>query len=94
MPRKVAIQRIKGLEHPHVPVGKVYQGWELDPPMVGSRYCLFKESGAVFRSSPVLEIIGKAFRTRHSLYTLRVLEEMAELPQTDLERSLGALGPT
>lgn len=79
MTRKVTIQRVKGLDHPHVPIGTVHEGWELAPPVAGERYCLFKENGAIFRSSQVLEVVGDVFRTQNSMYTLRVLEMMEDL---------------
>ena len=78
MTRKVSIQRIEGENHPYVPIGTVHEGWELDPPLVGERYSLFKDCGTIFRSSKVLEVGEEIFRTRNSVYALRVVEQMEE----------------
>lgn len=77
MSRKVLIQRVQGPDHPHVPLGMVHEGWEMAPPTVGKRYTLFKDNGAVFRSSRVVSVEGEIFRTFHSTYSLRVLDRMA-----------------
>jgi|YNPNPStandDraft_1061719.scaffolds.fasta_scaffold00746_9 hypothetical protein len=76
MPRKVAIERIDGIEHPKVPLGATHEGWEVLHPTEGERYFLFKDNGAIFRSSRVVRVLGETFQTRNSVYSLRVIEEM------------------
>ena len=75
MPRKVAIERIEGGDHPHVHMGAVKEGWELVRPTVGERYLLFTDTGSIFRSSKVTRVVGQTFDTRNSTYSVRVLED-------------------
>ncbi len=76
MPRKVSIQRIDGIKHPKVPLGAVHEGWEVIHPTEGERYFLFKDNGAIFRSSRVTRVFWDSFQTRNSVYCLKVIERM------------------
>jgi hypothetical protein len=76
MARKVEIERVEGGDHPHIALGAVREWWEMIRPTVGEKYLLFTDCGRIFRSSRVIQVLEEAFKTRHSCYSLRVLETM------------------
>ncbi len=93
MARKVSIERTQGGEHPHVALGSAREGWELVAPTVGERYCLFMESGSIFRSSRVVRVQSDGFETANSRYVLRVLEQLEDVPPSAGRPSNWSLRP-
>ncbi len=75
VPRKVRLRKVLGKSNDKFPIGVEKLGWEMDLPKVGERYCLYLDDGRVFRTGEVLEYGEEHFRTRNSVYEIRVVQE-------------------
>jgi hypothetical protein len=82
IPRRVKLIKLTGKKEEEIPVGVERLGWEMKRPKLGESYCLYKDTGGVFRTSPVEECDEETLRTGNSVYRIEVLEET--LPDTDL----------
>jgi hypothetical protein len=72
--RKVRIRKVEGKQGETFPTGTERVGWEKETPTVGSRYCLYQDSGKVYRTGVVQTILPQGFVTGFSTYILEVVE--------------------
>jgi hypothetical protein len=74
MPRKVRICKVEGQPGESFPSGTMREGWEKEEPQVGKRYCLYQDSGKIYRTGTVQRVAPDEFQTGYSIYRIEVLD--------------------
>jgi len=77
LPRKIRLRKVLGKTQGKFPLGLERVGWEMEPPKVGHRYCLYLDDGRIFRTGVVMEASPDHFRTGNSVYSLEVMESQS-----------------